>query len=666
MLAITSLADIAALRENFEVECKLAAGRDGNGELPRDFWATYSAFANSDGGDVLLGVEERKGRFRLNGIANTTKVLDDLWNQVNNSQKVSANILRPAQVRELYIDGQTIIQIHVPRAARTQRPVFINDNPMTGTYRRQNSGDYRCDGETVRRMLAEQVEDSRDTEILQGYGLEDLDFESFNAYRQRYASRQPAHPWNELEPQAFLKSIGGWRRDRESNRFGLTRAGLLMFGQLPSIQESFPNYMLDFQERPQADVESRWVDRLTLDGAWSGNLFDFYRRVIKKLTSELKVPFALEGDMRLDDTPVLQALREALINTLVHADYSGRASVLVVKRPDMFGFRNPGLMRIPQELAIQGGDSDCRNRLIHQMFRYVGLGEQAGSGIPKIYRGWDSHHWRAPLLYEKHQPSEQTLLELRMLDLLPPSAIEHLQALFGKKFDGLDRLQRLILATAKTEQIVSHRRMAEITTEHAHDLTLAFQALAKNGFLVTTGHGRGTVYCLPGQNFPTPDQAFGQGVLTSRPTPASVPGGSGPTGGNSGHLEVSSGHLTGNSGHSDRDKVGRLLVDGLSKPLIDDLDLLDRQLALELSIEADDAKQKGKLPREELIEIILSLCNEDYLTLPVLCQLLDRKPDPLRKNYLKPLVDEGRLALAFPTKPTHPQQAYTTTGPDGQ
>ena len=60
MLEITTLADIAALRENSEVECKLATGKDGKGALPRDFWETYSAFANSYGGDILLGVREGK------------------------------------------------------------------------------------------------------------------------------------------------------------------------------------------------------------------------------------------------------------------------------------------------------------------------------------------------------------------------------------------------------------------------------------------------------------------------------------------------------------------------------------------------------------------------------------------------------------------------------
>jgi ATP-dependent DNA helicase RecG len=119
--------------------------------------------------------------------------------------------------------------------------------------------------------------------------------------------------------------------------------------------------------KAKAKTELRWVDRLVPDGTWSGNLFDFYRRVYRKLVEDLKVPFAFKGDQRQDDTPVHEALREALVNTLVHADYTGRVSVLVVKRPDLFGFRNPGGLRLPLEQVLQGGISDCRNRLMHQI-----------------------------------------------------------------------------------------------------------------------------------------------------------------------------------------------------------------------------------------------------------------------------------------------------------
>ena len=52
---------LSDLTESAELECKLAGGRDGKGALPKDFWATYSAFANTHGGLVLLGSERNPG-----------------------------------------------------------------------------------------------------------------------------------------------------------------------------------------------------------------------------------------------------------------------------------------------------------------------------------------------------------------------------------------------------------------------------------------------------------------------------------------------------------------------------------------------------------------------------------------------------------------------------
>ncbi|WDP90670.1 MAG: putative DNA binding domain-containing protein [Desulfobacter sp.] len=649
MLEIKTLDDISALSETYEIECKLAAGKDGKGELPKDFWPTYSAFANSYGGDVILGLKETKTGFKVKGITRPQKVTDDLWSLLNDPKKVSVCLLGQKDVRLLEIDGKTLIQISVPRAARKQKPVFINNNPLTGTYKRGETGDLICREETVRRMMAEQVEDGRDAELLKGFGIEDIDLDSFNAYRQLYMNLQPDHPWNQLEPVAFLKNIGGWRKDRESGIGALTRAGLLMFGQLPAIQEAFPNYMLDYQERPDAKADTRWIDRLTLDGSWSGNLFDFYRKVITKLTADLKVPFKLEKDLRRDDTLVHQSLREALVNSLVHADYTERASVLIVKRPDMFGFRNPGLMRIPKEIAVQGGDSDCRNRRIHQMFRYIGLGEQAGSGIPKIYQGWDSQHWRSPVLYEKEQPFEQTLLELRMLDLFPEKVVNELRQSIGDEFDHLPELEKLILASAATEEVISHRRMTEISTDHAHDLTLAFQRLMKEGLLESTGRGRGTVYYLRGREFPSADQIFSDSsVMTLADKDARV---------------ISLGHNGGSLGHNERDQTGCLIIKELGKPLIDDLERVSDDIADRLMTLAQKARNKKRVNKKDMADIVLTVCESYYLTQQVLCRLVNRESKAFRKNTIKPLLDKGKLALAFPQTPTHSKQAYTTIDP---
>lgn len=646
--------DLTLLSETVEMECKLAQGADGKGEVPRDFWPTYSAMANAHGGVILLGVREKDGRFSVAGLENPAKVRSDLFNTLNNRAAVSSNLLTDADVAEKSIDGKTILAVRVPQASRKQKPVYLKGQPLGNTYRRLNDGDRHCDEETVKRMLAEQVEDERDARILVGFGMDDIDPESLRIYRQMLRDEKPGHPFLEQDDFEFLNSLRGWRRDRQTGESGLTLAGLLMFGKWVAIQEAVPHYFLDYQERPEAKTELRWVDRLVPDGTWSGNLFEFYRRVYRKLTTDLKVRFALKDGRRQDDTPVHEALREALVNTLVHADYTGRVSVLVVKRPDMFGFRNPGGLRLPIEQVIRGGESDCRNRILHQMFLLIGLGERGGSGVPRIYGGWKSQHWRPPALMEKDEP-EQTLLMLQMADLLPDNVLAQLRARFGAQFDALDYTGRLVMATAAMERVVSHHRLLEICDAHSHDLSVLLARLVKQGMLDSDGRSRGTVYFMPGDSLPTPEQVFMGPAL-----PLAV---SRNLGTRSEYSEVSSEYSSTTSEHSgstngERDCHGRLITPHLDAPIIDDLTRVDIAFRTALEHLAEEPRQKERLSAERMERVILNLCRDHYMALSALAQLVNRNPDGLRQQYLTKMVRASKMVLAFPTKPTHEKQAY--------
>ncbi len=121
------------------------------------------------------------------------------------------------------------------------------------------------------------------------------------------------------------------------------------------------------------------------------------------------------------------------------SDYSDRASVLVVKRPGMFGFRNPGLMRIPAEIAIHGAEHDCRNRTLHKMFRFVGVGEQAGSGIPKNLWWMGEPTLEGSGVVRALRAVRSDLVELQMMDLVPRGVLARLRVLFGKPFDELGK-----------------------------------------------------------------------------------------------------------------------------------------------------------------------------------------------------------------------------------
>jgi len=588
--------------------------KSAKGGLPGSLWETYSGMANTDGGTVVLGVKEKDdGTFEVHGLDDPIKVEKDFWATVNNHGKVSVNLLTNSDVRVVAVSGKPVLVVHVPRAARRQRPVFVGQNPLDGTYRRYNEGDYRCNKDEVGRMLADQSEEPADSEILSKFGFDDLDRASLEEYRHRFASRSPAHPWLKLDDLGLLERLGGWRKDRTTGEEGLTVAGLLMFGKDESIRDpaAVPQYHVDYRERLSSDPAVRWTDRLWPDGTWVCNLFQFYQRVVQRLTADLKTPFQLRPDMlRQDDTPVHEAIRESLVNSIIHADFRGQGGIVVEKYRDRFEFSNPGTLLLSVEQILKGGVSECRNKLLQTMFSLLGYGEKAGSGFDKIRHGWASQNWRLPLLEETQRP-DRVLLALPMVSLLPEESLERIKGRFGTKFKRLSPLEVQALVTADLEGGVSNLRMRQITGKHPADLTQLLQGLTRRDLLRQVGRGRGTMYRLPGE-----------------------------MAGDSLHKGDSSHKSSADSSH----KLEEIPEEELRK----------------LRTIAAPAFVGMRLPVEETRRIVLELCRGRFFTASDLAELMNRNAVGLRNRFLTPLVEEGLLIRKYPSEPNRPDQAYTT------
>ena len=135
-------------RENNRIEAKKALGG-----LPHSIWETYSAFANTLGGVILLGVEEYEDKtLHTVDLPEPEKLIKEFWDTVNNPNKVSVNIFTDKHVRIEEANGDHIIMIEIPRAQRYYKPVYVDGNPKTGTYRRNGEGDYHCSEEELRAM----------------------------------------------------------------------------------------------------------------------------------------------------------------------------------------------------------------------------------------------------------------------------------------------------------------------------------------------------------------------------------------------------------------------------------------------------------------------------------------------------------------------------------
>ena len=403
MLKKGDIKRLLAKSETDAVEFKLAKGG-----VPASFWESYSAFANTDGGVIILGVKEDGGKHSVVGVTNANKLVADVWNAANNPQRVSANVLFNHQVYKVDYQGKALVVVEVPRAERTERPVYVGRDVFRGTFRRNGEGDYHCSKEAVEAMIRDKCPETADTCLMEDMTIADLNQESIARYRLMFGQSKPEHAWTRIPDDEFMVKIGAARKDAK----GVVRpmlAGLICFGDFVTISNVLPNYFLDYREGV-ADG-SRWTDRVAAhDATWSGNIIDFYFRIYDKVTSSVKVPFRLdERGLRINETKVHKALRELLANALIHADYHGRQGIVIEKRFRRLMFRNPGCLRMSKEAAIGGGRSDARNSRIFNIFALINIGERSGTGLSDIYSIWKEYGYEEPTITETYQPDQTTV-----------------------------------------------------------------------------------------------------------------------------------------------------------------------------------------------------------------------------------------------------------------
>lgn len=125
-----------------DIKAMLAEGENVNVEFkecgkafPKEAWPTYSAFANTHGGWLILGITEHRDKnlpekFEVVGISDIPKIKDQLGSQLDNPEKVSRNLLTDDDVYTVDINGKPVLVIHVPEADYRQKPIFLHKNKV--------------------------------------------------------------------------------------------------------------------------------------------------------------------------------------------------------------------------------------------------------------------------------------------------------------------------------------------------------------------------------------------------------------------------------------------------------------------------------------------------------------------------------------------------------
>ena len=408
-------------REDLHFEAK-----EAKKSIPKDAWETYSSFANTDGGTIVFGIkEDEDGILHIVGTPDAENKIRNRWNVLNDRQMVSVNLLTDKDIRIKEIDEMKLIIMDVPRADRRDRPVFLNDNSRN-SFIRNGESDRKCTRDEIDSMISDSLPREIDSVAIESLELSDLDSKTISSYRNSFRTLKPEHPWNELDDHEFLRVIGAAART-DGGGVVPTMAGLLMFGNEYTISSIIHNYSIDYREYAD-DSTNDWHYRLLgSSGDWSGNLFSFYQRCMNSIRVALGEKFHIDENLRRsENSGIIIALREAVVNALVNADYRITGGISIELRPRKFIVRNPGTFRIPLDVAMDGGISDPRNRMLAKMFMLIGISEIAGSGMLRMRESCRSNGFPNPEIEESFRIPMNVKVTINMVkdDKEPRNTIE--------------------------------------------------------------------------------------------------------------------------------------------------------------------------------------------------------------------------------------------------
>ena len=459
-----------------EKESSMLEFKPGLKGISESVYDTYSSFANTFGGRIIIGI--RDGTNEIEGVTNPDARIQDIWNALNNPQVVNENILLPGDIQRLETDWGSLIIIDVPRADRFLRPIY-HKKLETGTFKRNGEGDYRCRLSEIAAMMRDKSEISYDSTILEDMDFSDLDLETLHAFRNLMSAHNPRHRWNSVSDSDFAEYIGAVERDGEKSK--LTIAGLLMFGKEHRIYREFPRFKLDYRE--YKDYGNSWDYRLvTGDGTWEGNVLNYYIHVSNRIVSELSTPLIIGKDMvRIDDTDIHKAVREALLNALIHADYRGNLTVSAERRNHCIRITNSGLFRIPLSEAEKGGKSDPRNFLIAKMFSLIGLVERVGVGVNYILNTWEHDCRNTPSITEDTK-NDLVTVELPL-----------------EKEQKCGIRERTILRYMADNPKITTKELSELIGVSVPTISNDIKSMTEKGFIAREGGPRGRWVVLSGE-----------------------------------------------------------------------------------------------------------------------------------------------------------------------
>ena len=349
--------------------------KEAKSELPKNVWESVSAFANTSGGWVVLGVKQNGKKFEVQGVDNIEKLEQDFLGTLRSATKL--NMILQAKAQRFIVDGCNLLAFYIPSSPI--KPIWFG-NSIRNSFVRSGSGDQRATDMEILAMERDQAFGSKSETILEDTSFDDIDKPSLDTYRNAIRQYNPSFVYNGLEDLEFCTKVGILVNGH------LTYSSLVMLGKRDKVRRYLMNFWVDYLEIPGTsyqDAEVRYTYRMPeLD-----NLWQCYSVLIQRLRIYADNPFTTgPNGFSPDNEEQLYALREGLVNFLAHFDLFSSMHPTIRVFTNRIEMQNPGTFAIGLPGKNTRITSNPRNPGIIRLFRYPKLAENAGYGIDKMMK----------------------------------------------------------------------------------------------------------------------------------------------------------------------------------------------------------------------------------------------------------------------------------------
>jgi ATP-dependent DNA helicase RecG len=635
--------------ETTRIEAKRGSG------IGKAILKSVVAFANApglDGGHILLGLErdaEMPPSYSIRGVEKPDKLSADLSSQC---ASMLNRRVRP-HVETAQVEGQTVMGVYVPESPPSQKPVYFeNEGWPRGAYRRIGSTDQQCTDDDWQVFAEDRAQESYDGEVLQRAEWEDFDADAIGDYRETRAEADTEAQELKADDEQMLRALTAARRD-DNGDLRPTVAGVLLFGSKLALRRLFPQAArIDYMRVPgrewMQDPDRHLIHSIEIRVP----LMQAIRRAQAAVLDDLPKSFSMqEGDLQRTEEPriPLKALREAIVNAVMHRDYRRNSAVQIIRYANRLEIRNPGYSLVAPSQFYES-NSESRNSKLADVLHDTRFAETKGLGMGVI-REEMREAGLAPPEFDSNHTANRFVTTLYLHHFLDPERI-----------DWLEQFKHLNLSKMQVRGLVHAREAGRISNAVYRDLNgLGDNSLkASNhlgklrdaGLLEMKGGGTATYYEPTEKLLAAPDgdtqpelpfdgetpQAKGSTQEVEAETSGETPQTSGVEGETSGVEGEVSGIERETSGVESKTTEATALPDPLQQRV---------------------EKVRGKrAPRAKLQALICDLCAWQPLSASEVAEVIDKSRDYIASQYMVPLVEAGRLERTIPEKPTHRNQKY--------